>query len=67
MGTHKNCLNETVLLSTQNTCLGRWIIKALQFFRFKTYRPIMTIAVDLGHKATKANENWFKIFAYVSL
>ena len=29
--TQKNCLNETVLLSTQNTCLNRWIGKYSQF------------------------------------
>ena len=27
MGTQKNHLNETLLLSTQNTCLNRWIRK----------------------------------------
>ena len=27
VGTQKNCLDETVLLSTQNTCLNGWIRK----------------------------------------
>ena len=27
VGTQKNCLNETVLLSTQNTCLNYWVRK----------------------------------------
>ena len=27
VGTQKNRLNETVLLSTQNTCLNRWVRK----------------------------------------
>ena len=31
VGTHKNRLNETVLLSTQNTCLYYWVIKNSQF------------------------------------
>ena len=35
MGTQKNCLNETVLLSNQNTCLNRWIRKQSQFYAHK--------------------------------
>ena len=31
MGTQKNRLNETVLLSTQNMCLNWWVRKYLQF------------------------------------
>ena len=31
MGTQKNRLNETVLLSTQNKCSNGWIRKYLQF------------------------------------
>ena len=31
MGTQKNCLNETVLLSTQNICLNLCVTKYLQF------------------------------------
>ena len=27
VGAQKNCLNETVLLSTQNTCLNWWVRK----------------------------------------
>ena len=34
MGTQKNRLNETVLLSTQNTCLNGWISKYLQFYAY---------------------------------
>ena len=32
MGTQKNRLNETVLLSTQNMCLNSWVRKYLQFY-----------------------------------
>ena len=32
MGTQKNRLNATVLLSTQNTCLILWVRKYLQFY-----------------------------------
>ena len=32
MGTQKNRLNETVLLSTQNICLKLWVRKYLQFY-----------------------------------
>ena len=32
MGTQKNCLNETVLLSTKNICLKLWVRKYLQFY-----------------------------------
>ena len=32
MGTQKNRLNETVLLSTQNICLILWVRKYLQFY-----------------------------------
>ena len=32
MGTQKNRLNETVLLSSQNTCSNRWVRKYLQFY-----------------------------------
>ena len=32
VGTEKNRLNETVLLSTQNICLNRWVRKYLQFY-----------------------------------
>ena len=31
-GTQMNHLNETVLLSTQNTCLNGWVRKYLQFY-----------------------------------
>ena len=34
MGTQKNRLHETVLLSTQNTCLNWWIRKKSQFYSF---------------------------------
>ena len=34
-GTQKNRLNETVLLSTQNTYLNRWVRKKLHFFANK--------------------------------
>ena len=30
--TQKNCLNETVLLSTQNICYNLWVRKHLQFY-----------------------------------
>ena len=32
VGTQKNCLNETVLLSTQNICYKLWVRKYLQFY-----------------------------------
>ena len=32
MGTQKNCLNETVLLSTKNICENRWVRKYSQFY-----------------------------------
>ena len=32
MGTQKNRLNETVLLSTQNICKKLWVAKYLQFY-----------------------------------
>ena len=32
VGTQKNCLNEIVLLSTQNICLKVWVRKYLQFY-----------------------------------
>ena len=32
VGTQKNCLNETVLLSTNNICLNWWVRKYLQFY-----------------------------------
>ena len=32
VGTQKNRLNETVLLSTQNICLKLWVRKYLQFY-----------------------------------
>ena len=35
MGTQKNRLNETVLLSTQNTCLNWWVRMYLQFYANK--------------------------------
>ena len=35
VGTQKNRLNETVLLSTQNTCLNWWVRKYLQFYAHK--------------------------------
>ena len=35
MGTQKNRLNETVLLSTQNRCLNLWVRKYLQFYAQK--------------------------------
>ena len=35
VGTQKNRLNETVLLSTQNTCLNEWIRKESQFYAQK--------------------------------
>ena len=35
VGTLKNCLNETVLLSTQNTCLNWWVRYYLQFYTQK--------------------------------
>ena len=34
-GTQKNRLNETVLLSTQNTCLNKWVRKLLKFYANK--------------------------------
>ena len=35
MGTQKNRLNETVLFSTQNTCLYQWVRKYLKFYANK--------------------------------
>ena len=35
VGTQKNRLNETVLLSTQNICLNCWVRKYLQFYAHK--------------------------------
>ena len=35
VGTQKNCLNEIVLLSTQNTCLNWLIRELLQFYAYK--------------------------------
>ena len=32
VGTEKNCLNESVLLSTQNICLNLWLRTFLQFY-----------------------------------
>ena len=32
VGTQKNHLNETVLLSNQNTCLNRWLWKWMQLY-----------------------------------
>ena len=32
MGTQKNRLNETVLLSTQNICYKLWVRKYIQFY-----------------------------------
>ena len=32
VGAQKNCLNETVLLSTQNKCLNLWLRKYSQFY-----------------------------------
>ena len=72
MGTQKNCLNEMVLLSTQN-------IFCFVFVAFRpmstamviagrsksvvkwTDCPTMTIAVDMGRKATKTKQNMFLI------
>ena len=36
-GIQKNRLNETVLLSTQNTCLNWWVRKKLQFYPHKIF------------------------------
>ena len=35
MGTQKNGLNETVLSSTENICLNRWVRIYLQFYAQK--------------------------------
>ena len=35
MGTQKNRLNKTVLLSTQNTCLNKWVRKQLKVYANK--------------------------------
>ena len=35
VGTQKNSLNETVLFSTQNTCLNWWVRKSFQFYAQK--------------------------------
>ena len=35
VGTRKNRLNETVLLSTQNTCFNQWVRKYLNFYANK--------------------------------
>ena len=45
MGTQKNRLNETVLLSTQNTCYNRWLRKYLQFYakKFCLSKPVFTL------------------------
>ena len=44
MGTQKNRPNETVLLSTQNTCLNTWVRNYLQFytenFCLSTCKPV---------------------------
>ena len=44
MGTQKNRLNETVLLSTQNICLTLWVRKYLQFYTemFCLSKPVLT-------------------------
>ena len=42
MGTQKNRLNETVLLSTQNTCLNWWVRKKLQFYA-KIFAPQLAV------------------------
>ena len=46
-GTQKNCLNETVLLSTQNKCLSWWTRIYFQFYaqfffiiNFWTYKEV---------------------------
>ena len=45
VGTQKNHLNETVLLSTQNICLKIWVRKYLQFYaeKFCLSKPMYTV------------------------
>ena len=49
MGTQKNRLNETVLLSTQNICYNRWVRKYLQFYteNFCLSKPINVISINM--------------------
>ena len=46
--TQKNRLNETVLLSTKNICLNRWIRKYLQFYpqKFCLSMPMCNLALE---------------------
>ena len=46
VGTQKNSLNQTVLLSTQNTCLNWWVRKYLQFCAHKiSFSGPMTLVI----------------------
>ena len=47
MGSQKNCLNETVLLSTQNICLNWWVRKYFQFYAQILYlsKPMFSLSM----------------------
>ena len=48
MGTQKNRLNETVLLSTQNICFKLWVRKYLQFYaeKFCLSKPVLPVTSE---------------------
>ena len=54
MGTQKNRLDETVLLSTQNICLKLWVKKYLQFYpeTFCLSKPMIVFPLTGWRKDT---------------
>ena len=60
VGTQKNRLNETILLSTQNKCLNWWVRKYLQFYaeNFSSSKPVTWIYRVFLKSPWKLNLPW---------
>ena len=66
VGSQKNCLDETVLLSTQTTCLNWWIRKYSQFYaqKFCLTGPMQVLAIltaILVGLHSKLGASWMKV------
>ena len=56
VGIQKNCLYETVLLSTQNTCLNEWVRKLL-----KSYANKISLSGSMEGSLIRANIAFLKL------
>ena len=77
MGTQKNRLDETVLLSTQNICLNWWVRKISTIFTlnfllnwpnvFGQLKHALYCVLEAWHDQDASNENHMKQFSLINV